>query len=249
MYAVGSYICFLFIVNEILFFLLLTTLVFPEFFFGQDVGIWRAGSAYKLENSVYTLSCFISDTAGDWTYEEKLNVLRKLDSSTNWISRQAANYNIAIEFKNGNCGLMNDIKLPEIERGTASGNERVDLVSTILAKTGYKTPAEFYHTATKSSRCKNVQVIFFAKGKGNGYAMQFGSSMDKDLYFVEGAILYEKYWNGYGLTPSSIAHEILHLYGLGICIKHFSNHRKMQIGLRHSSLTQSCCGVHLTWKN
>jgi hypothetical protein len=51
------------------------------------------------------------------------------------------------------------------------------------------------------------------KGKGNGYAMPFSSNMNSEKHFVEGAILYEKYLGNGDLASSSIAHEILHLYG------------------------------------
>ena len=36
---------------------------------------------------------------------------------------------------------------------------------------------------------------------------------NEQLYFMEGATLYEKQSNGYTLTSSAIAHEILHLFG------------------------------------
>jgi hypothetical protein len=52
------------------------------------------------------------------------------------------------------------------------------------------------------------------KGSGKSYAIKYASeSLDRELYFVEGAMLYEKQRNGVELAPAQIAHEILHLFG------------------------------------
>lgn len=178
----------------------------------QATNKWRAGSAYKLEGKIYTLSCFVSNANNKWTYEEKLVVLKKLNESTQWLSEQASSLEIALSFENGNFGLKNDIKM-EIASGTASGNEEVDLITKVLLKIGYKRPIDLYDWVKKNTICKNVQVIIFMKGKGNGYAMPFSNDMNLEKHFVEGAILYEKYLGNGDLAPSSIAHEILHLYG------------------------------------
>ena len=105
----------------------------------QSPNKWRAGSAHKLEGKVYTLSCFVSNANNEWTYDEKLVVLRKLNESTQWLSEQAAYLNILLSFENGNFGLKDDIKM-EIASGTASGKEDVDLISKVLLKIGYNYP-------------------------------------------------------------------------------------------------------------
>lgn len=178
----------------------------------QSTNKWRAGSAFKLEGKIYTLSCFVSNANNEWTNEEKQLLLRKLNESTQWLSEQALSQRISLTFENGSFGLKDDIKM-EIASGTASGKEEVDLISKVLIKIGYKRPLDLYDWAKKNTTCNNVQVIIFMKGKGNGYAMPFRSDMDSEKYFVEGAILYEKYLGNGDLASSSIAHEILHLYG------------------------------------
>ena len=56
-------------------------------------------------------------------------------------------------------------------------------------------------------------VLILANKAGNGYAIQYSYEMDKNLYFLERTILYQKYLNDSELASSSIAHEILHLFG------------------------------------
>jgi len=174
---------------------------------------WRAGSANILADSIYTLSCFVSGPDDAWTQNEKKDMADKLNSATQWLKEQALKYEINLYFQNGYYGSKEDIKLPVIERGTASGNERVDWVSLVLKAIGYKSNLDLYDWVLKHTNCRNLQVIMFVKGIGNGYALPYSNVMDKELYFVEGAILYEKYLDGRELAFSSIVHEIIHLYG------------------------------------
>lgn len=181
---------------------------------GQVVGKWRAGSALKLIGTVYTLRCFVSGPDEEWTYDEKLSMLKMLKECQDWIKKQALQYSCTVDFdESGDFGLKKDIKLPSVERGTASGNEAVDWVSKVLYKVGYKSTLDLVEWVNRNVSSENIQVIIFVKGKGNPYAMASSSDMDKEKYFVEGIVMYEEYNGGEKLAASSIAHELLHLYG------------------------------------
>lgn len=193
--------------------LFLSLFFIPLFVSGQSAENFRAGSANKLEGSVYVLSCFISGPDDAWTYDEKTKILMQLSEANKWLIDQAFASKISLTFERGNYGLKEDIKLPQIERGTASGNEKVDLVSTVLQKVGYKRPLDFYNWVNTYTKCQSSHVLIFVKGNGNSYAMPFRSNGNKELYFVEGAMIYEKYLSDRPLASSSIAHETLHLYG------------------------------------
>jgi hypothetical protein len=189
----------------------------------QNIEKWRAGSAYKLSGKIYTLSCFVSGPNEEWTYNEKLEMLDLLKEGQKWISAQALKNSISVEFnESGSFGLNKDIKLSRIERGTASGNESVDWVSKVFYTIGYKSIFDFDSWIKKNTKADNYQVIIFVKGKGNGYAMAYSTEMKKDKFYVEGAVLYEKYNGGTKLASSSIAHEILHLYGAWDLYKTFN---------------------------
>ena len=189
----------------------------------QTVGKWRAGSASKLTGSVYTLSCFVSGPDDEWEYGEKLNMLKLLREGQDWIKKQAIPYGADVRFdSSGNFGLKDDIEFPTIERGTASGNESVDWVSKVLYKVGYKSTLDFANWVKATKKCDNLQVVIFVKGPGNGYAMASSTEMDKEKYFLEGTVMYEKYNSGEALPASSIAHELLHLYGAWDLYRTFS---------------------------
>ncbi len=203
--------------------LIIILILFPLIVNAQSVGKWRAGSAYKLSGEIYTLSCFVSGPDDEWTYNEKLEILNLLKEAQEWIKKEASKYNVSVDFsQSGNFGLNKDIKLPFIERGSASGKESVDWVSKVLYKIGYSSTLDLGTWVKNNTNAENYQVIIFAKGKGNGYAMAYSTDMEKEKYYVEGAVLYERY-NGNGkLASSSIVHEIMHLYGAWDLYKTFN---------------------------
>jgi len=181
----------------------------------QSLEDWRYGSAYELKGNVYTLSVFISRQGkGGWTDEEKRKVLAKQSEAMSWLKTQALNYGIKVNFEAcGVYGFEEDIKMTTIERGTASGNEPGDWVSRMLYKLGYKSSLDIVKWVHSKTNAQQIQVLIYAKGRGRSYAMSSREGVDKEQHFVEGAIVYEQNNDGQEMLASTIAHEILHLYG------------------------------------
>ena len=141
-------------------------------------------------------------------------MLRKLNESLLWLKKQASRYNVSVNFdKRGVYWLQKDVKLPKIARGTGSGNEPVDWVPKVLYKVGYSSTLDFIDWVTENTSCKNTHVLIFVKGKGRSYAIPSNSRHNKERYFVEGSVIYQKYNSGRESHSAPIAHEILHLYG------------------------------------
>ena len=174
------------------------------------------GSAKSLKGDTYVLCCFISDENHDWTSQEKMDVSGRYREALNWIKNQAVQYNdtVYLNFEIGTYGYSADIKLDNIEYGTGSGKEDARMVTRVLQKVGYSNSMSFYKWVTENTKCTNAFVLIFVKGQGRGYAMVFKTKeSNEQIYFMEGAMLYEKRSNNYNTTPSEIAHEILHLFG------------------------------------
>ncbi len=180
----------------------------------QSVGKWRAGSANTLTGKVYNLCIFVSEKGGEsWTKSQKMKILKQVKESQSWLIRQAKKFGTTLSFQSGNFGLEKDILLSKIARGTGSGNESVDWGEKVFKKIGYTSSYAFYEWVLRNTTCKNTHYIIFAKGEGRGYAMPASTEMSKELYFMEGAVLYEKYDEVRPLNTSAISHEILHTYG------------------------------------
>ncbi len=162
------------------------------------------------------LNCvvFISSPENPWKDLEKETMLNALSQSENWLSAQAQSYQSDLSFKRLYIGDKKDLVFDTIEIGKASGKERVDWVSRVLKRQGYKNAKQAYKRFAKESACSNLQMIIFAKADGMTYAMGFKKGMKKGKYFLEGCLVYQRYDNGAPQpTAGVIAHELLHLYG------------------------------------
>ena len=158
--------------------------------------------------------CFVSGPDDVWNKKEKIQTLKKLKESLLWLKKQALRYNVSVNFDaKGVYWLNKDIKLPHIPRGTGSGNEPVDWVQKVLSTVGYSSNLDFIAWVNKNTDCTNTQVLIFVKGEGRSYAIPTTTKHNKERYFVEGTVIYEKYYSGREKPSAPIAHEILHLYG------------------------------------
>jgi hypothetical protein len=204
-------------------FIVIALFLFPVVLHAQSVDKWRAGSAKELSGNIYTLSCFISGPDDEWTYDEKLEMLKLLNAGQAWIKKEALKYSISLEFnESGTYGLNKDIKLQYIERGSASGKESVDWVANVFHTIGYNRILDFDSWIRKNTNANNYHVIMFVKGAGISYALPYSNAMDKEKYYIEAAVVYEKYINNVGGSSSLFAHEILHLYGAWDLYKTFA---------------------------
>ena len=175
---------------------------------------YQLGSARSLTGNIYTLSCFVSDSNNTWTDAEKIQIFNKLHNANKWIASHALKYNNRISFSGGNFGLKEDIKLDYVNYGTGTGNEDINLISTVLRKIGYAGSLSYYEWAVNNTNCDNTFVLIFVKGRGVNYAIAYkDKEMNKERYFVEGCVLYSHFSNGILLNESGIAHEIMHLFG------------------------------------
>lgn len=173
-----------------------------------------SGSAKHLSGDIYTLICFISENGESWANSKKTDTIELVKEALNWIERQANRYNQYLNLSEKGCfGLTDDIKFDTIEKGQGIGNERVDWVSKVLYKAGYKSTHDFFNWVKSSTTCNNAHVLIFAKGSGRSYSIAYSPGMDKELYFIEGTLIYEYNINGIPLHSATITHEILHLYG------------------------------------
>jgi hypothetical protein len=172
------------------------------------------GSAGALRGDVYVLKCFISDSSNEFEIEEKTDIVNKYHKAVDWITSQAHNYDVPVRFEGGTFGLDADIKLDNISYGPGTEHDNAAMVSRTLKKIGYSNSLAFYSWVRDNTDCYNAIVLIFVKGRGKCYAIPyFSTRLNRELYFVEGAMLYEKQQNGIDLVPATIAHEILHLFG------------------------------------
>ena len=213
--------------------LILIILIFTSFTVYSQNSKYHLGSAKTLTGNIYVLACFISDYNNQWTDSEKQVMINKLHNTQSWLKKQAANYGVTVDFDGGNFGFQNDIKIPNINYGTGSGAEDVNILTTVFKEIGYSSNLAFYDWVLKNTKSKNTFVIFFVKGQGRSYSIAYESElMNKEKYFVECAVLYNQYWGGLEMYEASMAHEILHLFGAWDLYETFQQSKEKELRAR-----------------
>ena len=171
------------------------------------------GQNDNLSGNIYVLSCFVSDGVDPWTSDEKTKMLSKANEALGWISREGNKYGKKVDFEHGCFGMDRDIVIDHIERGRSTGREDASMVDRILQKIGYKDQSDFTRWVIANTKNKESKVLVFVKGTGNSYCIACPYDNIGECSFVEGAILYERYWSSRPLATGTIAHELLHTFG------------------------------------
>ena len=180
----------------------------------QNRDRWKAGSAYDLSGNVLFLTCYISPPDNIWKKVEKDEMFNKLLEAELWLSTQASQFGVEIDFDNELLNNGEDIIFDTIEPGLGTGKERVDWVSRILKKLGYRNAKQAYRKINRKYNTDNIVVIIMANGVGRPYSMRYAKGLNKKKYFMEGAIVYNRYPNMAPIpVPAVVAHELLHIYG------------------------------------
>lgn len=177
----------------------------------MEIGNRYQGSAKSLEGNIYVLTCYVTET--QWSDEEVEAYNKMLLEAEDWLVEQAGNYGKDVFFMNGIAGLDTPLLFDNIVSGTGSGDEPVDLVSKLMPRIGYKNGLEFAKWVKTYMKCDGCLVLMIANKPGRGYSMAYKDSYSKEMYYLEGTILYTSFEDGMPNCSACIAHEMCHLFG------------------------------------
>lgn len=144
----------------IVLFLYCTLLIYPQ--------AMNMGSAKKLEGNIYVLTCFANHSINNnmsnpnlprftshhdnWSYNQKINMLREKDRALRWIKAEALKYGITVDFIEDVYGLEEDfIYSYPYEQKNDRFNDSID---TVLGSMGRVTG--LFHHVTSSERINNI---------------------------------------------------------------------------------------------
>ncbi len=187
---------------------------------------WRSGSAGLLEGKINVQLFFISQE--EWSLAEKNKEMNKVIEAEKWLVGQANKYGKRVEFVNKTYGFENTILLPNIPEGNAKGDENTSFLNQIIEHTEHKNKKKYLSNINKNKEYKNTLYLVICNFKGQGYSLPYSTEMNKEQYFFEGGILYNKYLDDQELCSASIAHEILHLFSAWDLYNTFSATKDIQ---------------------
>lgn len=183
---------------------------------------WRGGSANLLQGKALTWICFLSANSSAWTDKEKKEIIAKVEEAHLWLISQAKQVKIPLTFQLSSNELADQSLVEYIHSNQQDQIERTNVLFRIQKKMGFTRKHSLLNWMQDSTTCDHMHCLIFVKGRGNSYSLPYRVGMNKLKYFVEGSILFSQYESGKNLITSSIAHELLHLYGAWDLYKTFA---------------------------
>lgn len=171
------------------------------------------GSAATLAGRCYNLSLFVCSPDETLSLAEKHALYASETAARQWIVSEAQRYGVSVDFKLGvfpSCDPA--VKWQHVVLGAPP--ERKKWLKASLEQHGYADPLQLLTHVKRKHACANAHAIIYVKGKiRNGWSSTpwFGHYNDKDFFFE--SIVLSSSMNGTSVSPGTIAHELLHLYG------------------------------------
>ena len=174
---------------------------------------YRDGSAKQLKGKVFTVVCFTSVGKHEWKTEEKQLAIYKMREACKWLQNQAEINGVKVNFYDTASEEQQEIKVDKIYQWKGEGKDTGNLGVKVLYAAGHKDLMAYYDSLMNYTHCDNIQVIIFPKISGRSYGRFYKKGTDKSKYYLECATVYETDYRGNEIRISTIAHEMLHLYG------------------------------------
>lgn len=176
------------------------------------------GSAEVLRGRVLTVSIFVADAYESWSPEDKREMVQKTKMAQNFIRREARDWGVDVTFENLELGLVRDVRyaLPPTHHITGG---RI-WVRELLKSMAVTDLEDWVDGLRKRHDVEQVHLAVFPKATGRSYALDYNAAVakwreDEDKYDdeLESTIIYARNILGQVEDATTIAHEILHLYG------------------------------------
>ncbi len=174
------------------------------------------GSAKVLSGKVYVLSVFVAPYSNPWSIRDIERNKEKVFEAERWLKMQALRYGKHVEFVNSAFGsdgsfLDNDIPF------SSDAPNAYPYPSKVLEKIGFSSSKAFVDWVRTHTDCSQCFAIIFTNTKGRSYASPITIELSRYnpvKFNLECCLIYRYYSvSNKEIYTTTIAHEILHLFG------------------------------------
>lgn len=177
------------------------------------------GTSGTFTGDTYTLLFFLSDDESDWTYDAAMNFIQNnYFAAETWLSQQAAYWGVNLNFRSGyflDNSADENYRYNGIIGDNSSTGYTTDILEQAAQAVGYESAREMHEGIQEYTGVEKISIVIVVNKPGRSYA-----TMDwyNDGYeFVEYCVIFAQDLHigdlVYAGCPSTIAHEMLHLYG------------------------------------
>ena len=173
---------------------------------------YKIGSCYNMQEDLCYYIIFIDDNESKWNDEDKsLFIEKKFIPSMNYLTTQSSAYNVTLETNYKVCEKSATYE-GAIESEAVEHGAQYDIFTQIASSLGYESPKEMNDSLKKELDVKQVAYLFAVNKEGRSYKLSHTQTAIERKY--EFCVFFSQSI-GYTDTTcySTIAHEILHLFG------------------------------------
>ena len=174
------------------------------------------GTARVLCGKIYVIMIFVGPYSNPWTRSDAERYKAKVIEAERWLKMQALRYSKHVEFINAAFGADGSFCDDDIPLDCEAYNS-YSYPSSVFLKIGFESKNTFVRWVYYNTDCDQCFAIIFSNATGRNYASPVTKeayTYNSELYNLECCHIY-RYYPGTSTEtrPTSIAHEILHLFG------------------------------------
>ena len=173
---------------------------------------YNIGSCYNMQEDLCYYIIFLNDDESSWNEDEKeIFINKKFLTTMNYLSEQALAYNTEIEKNYIACEkkiTYNGL----IESETVQNGAQYDILTQAAISMGYESPSEMTKNLKKELSVKQLAYLIAVNKDGRSYKLShhqasYERKQEFCVFFAKSIVYTDT------TCTSSIAHEILHLFG------------------------------------
>ncbi len=174
---------------------------------------YNDGSCYDMTNSVCYLVIFLNDSVSSWTEDEKSQFIStKFLPSLHFINIKAMEYDVKLNSIYQTFNTDRDLTFDgDMEDDVVTNGVKWNLFPLIAAAMGYNSVKKMNSSLKKEFQVDQIAYLVVMNKEGRSYKHSYHLSSSNKIefcIFFDDSINYQNDYCG-----STIAHEILHLFG------------------------------------
>lgn len=175
---------------------------------------YNNGSCYDMEKDVCYFIIYLDDNESSWNEAEKNNFIeKKFLVSMDYLSRKASDYSVTLctEYKSY---PENDTTVTYdgiIETEVVENGRQEDILTQVASSLCYSSPEEMDSALKSELNVRQIAYLLVINKEGRSYKYSYVTTESKKVEFC---VFFDDSIKQNGTTCcSTIAHEILHLFG------------------------------------
>ncbi len=175
---------------------------------------YKVGSCYNMKDDLCYFIIFLDDNESSWNEAEKENFTEnKFIYSMNYLSSKANDYSVTLCTKYSSYPADENAKMIYngiLESDVVENGSQTDILNQVAESMSFASPEEMNSALKNQLNVGQIAYLLAVNKEGRSYKYAYTSPQSEKIEFV---VFFDDSIAKGGTCCSTIAHEILHLFG------------------------------------